>query len=225
MSDLGLEPIMSSKCDFNEDGSVNISDVISLLIHQRDNPTDSKGDYNGDGKINIADAISMLVDQRDGNCSSTLVGLASESSENYIDVAVISGLSDEDAQYIESILGQLGLTAEEEAAFRTALYGASSASSLPKAFALSQNSPNPFNPATTIGFSVPEGKSAQVTLNVYDIRGKLVRTLVNETKESGTYTVYWNGTDNNGNNIASGVYFYRMNAGEFSQTRKMVMLK
>ena len=225
MADLGLEPIMSSNCDFNEDGKINISDVISLLIYQRNNPTDSKGDYNGDGKINIADAISMLIDQRDGKCSSGLVSLASVSSDDYIDVALISGLSEADVSYVESILGQLNLTAEEEAAFRTALYGAAGASSLPKSFSLAQNSPNPFNPATTISFSIPEGQSARVVLNVYDIRGKLVRNLVNETRESGTYTVYWNGTDNNGSSIASGVYFYRMNAGEFSQTRKMVMLK
>jgi len=96
---------------------------------------------------------------------------------------------------------------------------------LPKAFALSQNYPNPFNPSTTIAYDIPEGKEVFVRLNVYNIRGQLVRTLVNETINEGSYKIEWDGKDNNGRYTASGVYFYRIQAGEFSQTRKMVILK
>jgi len=96
---------------------------------------------------------------------------------------------------------------------------------LPKAFALSQNFPNPFNPQTTIAFDIPEGKEVNVRLNVYNMRGQLVRTLVNEFKSEGSYQIQWDGTDNYGRRVSSGVYFYRITTGEFSQTRKMVILK
>lgn len=109
--------------------------------------------------------------------------------------------------------------------FSTTVHVGSGTTALPKAFSLSQNSPNPFNPSTTISYDVPEGKKIQISIKVYDIRGRLIRTLVNEEKEAGSYNVFWDGTDQNGRQISSGVYFYRMAAGEFEQTRKMVMIK
>jgi hypothetical protein len=96
---------------------------------------------------------------------------------------------------------------------------------LPKAFALSQNYPNPFNPSTTIAYDIPEGDNIQVQLKVYNMRGQLVRTLVEETKSEGSYQIQWDGSDNYGRRVSSGVYFYRIKAGEFSKTRKMVILK
>lgn len=97
---------------------------------------------------------------------------------------------------------------------------------LPKAFALSQNSPNPFNPSTTISYEIPETSGAvKVVMAVYNIRGQKVITLVDELKESGQYSVNWNGMDQKGHRVSSGVYFYRMNAGDFSAVRKMVILK
>jgi hypothetical protein len=96
---------------------------------------------------------------------------------------------------------------------------------LPKAFALGQNYPNPFNPSTTIAYDIPEGDNVQVQLKVYNMRGQLVRTLVNESKSEGSYQVQWDGTDNYGRRVSSSVYFYRIKAGEFSKTRKMVILK
>ena len=140
-------------------------------------------------------------------------------------VTKMEGLSRDEIKYIERIMPQLNLTEKEEAAFRLALYGEAGTSSFPKAFSLSQNVPNPFNPSTTISFTVVEGSSLQVTLKVYDIRGSLVRTLVNEVRDAGTYNVFWDGTDEKGLQVASGVYMYRMQAGNFVQTRKMVLLK
>ena len=97
--------------------------------------------------------------------------------------------------------------------------------SLPEKFQLLQNSPNPFNPSTTISYSVPEGNQKYVSLKVYDLRGRLVLTLVEGMIGAGTYTVYWDGTDGSGRQVASGVYLYRMKAGDLVQTRKMVILK
>jgi hypothetical protein len=96
---------------------------------------------------------------------------------------------------------------------------------LPKAFAMSQNYPNPFNPSTTIAYDIPEGDNVHVQLNVYNMRGQLVRTLVDESKSEGSYQIQWDGSDNYGRRVSSGVYFYRIKAGEFSKTRKMVILK
>jgi hypothetical protein len=88
---------------------------------------------------------------------------------------------------------------------------------------LSQNYPNPFNPQTTISFTLA-GRS-HVDLRIYDVNGALVRALVNETQAPGAYHVKWDGRDDNGRVVASGVYFYKLTAGSFSQTRKMVLLK
>ena len=94
---------------------------------------------------------------------------------------------------------------------------------VPDAFALNQNYPNPFNPTTTISFALPE--KAGVTLVVYDMLGRLVTTLVDDEMEAGTYKVGWNGADRNGERVSSGVYLYKLQAGSFSMTRKMLIVK
>lgn len=94
---------------------------------------------------------------------------------------------------------------------------------LPRAFALSQNSPNPFNPSTTISYVLED--QAQVKLAVYDLRGRTVAVLVDRVQNEGDYDVQWNGKDRSGRQLSSGVYMYRLEAGEFRMTRKMVLLK
>jgi hypothetical protein len=89
---------------------------------------------------------------------------------------------------------------------------------------LSQNRPNPFNPTTTIEFSVKE--RANVQLRIYNVAGQLVRTLVNEAKTPGeVHTATWDGRNDAGQSVSSGVYFYKLVAGSFVQTKKMVLLK
>jgi len=88
---------------------------------------------------------------------------------------------------------------------------------------LGQNYPNPFNPVTTIRFSLP--RSGDATLNVYDVTGRLVRTLIDGPRQAGIQTEDWNGTDNAGQPVASGVYFYRLTFGNFVQNKKMTLLK
>lgn len=90
-------------------------------------------------------------------------------------------------------------------------------------FALEQNVPNPFNPATTIHFTLPE--NAVVKLVIYDVAGRIVRTLVDEKRRADNYEVTWDGRDMHGDAVASGVYFYRISAGKHRATRKMVLLK
>jgi len=92
-----------------------------------------------------------------------------------------------------------------------------------KAFA-GHNYPNPFNPTTTISYIVPSG-GAKTRLVIYDLAGRRVRTLIDEEKSGGEYTVRWNGRDDNGRQLGSGVYFYRIEIGDFRVDRRMVMLK
>ena len=88
---------------------------------------------------------------------------------------------------------------------------------------LAQNYPNPFNPITTIAFSIAD--DAQVSLRVYDVTGALVRTLVDESRKKNNYRITWDGKNNQGTSVASGVYFYRLVAGDFQATKKMVLLR
>jgi hypothetical protein len=95
---------------------------------------------------------------------------------------------------------------------------------VPPMYALEQNSPNPFNPETAIAFSLAE--NANVSLRVFDTRGRLVRTLVNnEAMPAGSHTVNWNGTNDSRNPVASGVYFYEMRGGKYTSVKKMILLK
>lgn len=94
---------------------------------------------------------------------------------------------------------------------------------VPPALVLGQNQPNPFNPATTIRFSIPA--AARVTLRIHDVAGRLVRTLSDAERPAGEYDVTWDGRDDRGAGVAAGVYFYRLAAGGESQTRKMILLK
>jgi hypothetical protein len=93
----------------------------------------------------------------------------------------------------------------------------------PGPFVLSQNIPNPFNPVTLIGFGLSE--PANVRLQIYDAEGKLVKTLVDEFRQARVFNEKWDGLDNRGRAVASGIYFYRLVAGDFEQTRKMVLLR
>ena len=93
----------------------------------------------------------------------------------------------------------------------------------PESFALYANYPNPFNPTTTISYDLPE--QAQVTLSVYDLLGKKIKTLVNQSQDAGDKTAVWDGTDELGRTVSAGVYLYQIQAGEFTQTRKMLLLK
>ena len=94
---------------------------------------------------------------------------------------------------------------------------------LPTDFSLEQNYPNPFNPTTQISFALPNVSFVRIT--VYNVSGELVKTLVNDEMSAGIYTMTWNGTDDFGRSVSSGVYIYRMQADKFVNARKMVLLK
>lgn len=90
-------------------------------------------------------------------------------------------------------------------------------------FGLFQNYPNPFNPSTVIKFDIPE--LLEVRLDVYDVIGRKINTILGETKPAGSYSVEWNGKDNRGKRVTSGVYIYKLKAGDFIDAKKMILLQ
>ena len=93
----------------------------------------------------------------------------------------------------------------------------------PKKYSLNQNFPNPFNSSTRISFYLP--KSGNVKLEVYNILGQKIRTLLEKVEQPGPKTLFWDGTDDRGLNVPTGIYFYRLTAQDFVDTKKMVYLK
>jgi hypothetical protein len=94
---------------------------------------------------------------------------------------------------------------------------------LPTQYALFQNMPNPFNPETQIGYDLPQ--SGHVTLTVYNVMGQVIRVLVDGDRQAGRYTIRWEGNDAQGQSVASGIYVYRLTAGAFTTTKRMVLLR
>ena len=93
----------------------------------------------------------------------------------------------------------------------------------PNDFILHQNFPNPFNPTTTLHYNLPENKF--VTIIIYNILGKQIKVLVKNKKVAGFKSIRWDATDSMGRPVSAGVYIYQIQAGEFVQTKKMVLLK
>jgi len=94
---------------------------------------------------------------------------------------------------------------------------------LPATYNIHQNYPNPFNPITTLRYDLPEHSYVNVT--VYDMLGTQVKTLINQTQDAGFKSVIWDATNDYGKPVSAGVYLYQIQAGEFVQTKKMVLLK
>ena len=93
----------------------------------------------------------------------------------------------------------------------------------PPRFSLSENHPNPFNPETTIQFTLPDEHQARLT--IYNISGQRIATLLDEQMPKGRHSVVWSGKDATGKDVASGVYFYQLTAGDFTATRKMLLIR
>jgi hypothetical protein len=95
---------------------------------------------------------------------------------------------------------------------------------MPRIFALHQNTPNPFNPVTTVRYDVPPG-GGHVNITVHDVAGRRVRTLVDAEEEPGARQVVWDGTSDTGERVASGIYYCRMRAPDFESAIRLILLK
>jgi len=99
--------------------------------------------------------------------------------------------------------------------------GVENVSQMPRSFGINQNYPNPFNPVTSIEYQLP--RRCFVTITIYNIVGQKVHTLVDEVKDAGFYESIWNGKNDLGISVSSGIYLYHINAGEFRKTRKLIL--
>ncbi len=199
--------------DVNRDGVVSILDLI-LVAQQLGKrvPANSPVDANGDGVVSILDLI--LVSQ----------GIAESPA------APAVGAESVDAATIEAWIAQARLEDDGSLAFKRGIENLQNllASMIPEETALLANYPNPFNPETWIPYQLAE--SAEVTLTIYDMNGGVVRHLAVGHQAAGMYqnrsrAAYWDGRNQLGEPVASGLYFYTLTAGEFTATRRMLILK
>ncbi len=199
--------------DVNGDGNVNIFDLV--LIVQNFNQTNPQADVNGDGDVNIFDLI--LVAQHLGESATgdaPGIGLASTVSSETIQTWIDMAHAADDG----SLTFRLGIANLERILMAMR----------PGTTALLGNYPNPFNPETWIPYQLAH--NSDVTLTIYDTTGALVRQLELGYQQTGYYTdrtraAYWDGRNNLGESVGSGVYFYQLQAKDFSAMRKMVILK
>ena len=198
--------------DVNRDGVVSILDLI-LVAQQLGNsvPPDSPVDVNGDGVVSIFDLVPIAQ------------GIAGAS-------AAPIGAESVDAAMIEAWIAQARLEDDGSLAFKQGIANLEKllASLIPEETALLANYPNPFNPETWIPYQLAE--SGEVTVTIYDMNGAVVRRLAVGYRAAGMYrsrsrAVYWDGRNQFGEPLASGLYFYTLTAGEFTATRRMLILK
>ena len=207
------DPLVS--VDVNSDGVVNILDLVSVSANFGQTGQNT-ADVNGDGVVNIVDLVKVAGEMgtTGGAAPSaqqqTLGGLTATDVKHWLTQAQQVKLTDATSQRGILILQQLF----------TAL--------IPKETSLLPNYPNPFNPETWIPYQLAE--PAEVTLHIYAVDGRLIRTLALGHRPAGIYhsrkrAAYWNGRNNVGEPVASGVYFYTLTVGDFTTTRKMLIRK
>ena len=202
------------KGDVNGDGTVNIADLV-LVASNLGKTGQNAADANGDSVVNIADLV--LVAGALGN-SAAAPSLHPQALEMLTAADVKQWLSDAQQLDLTDTTSQRGILFLQQ--LLTAL--------IPKETALLPNYPNPFNPETWIPYHL--SKDAEVTLRIYAVNGTLVRTLALGHQPAGMYqsrsrAAYWEGRNAFGEKIASGIYFYTLTAGDFTATRKMLILK
>ena len=205
--------------DVNEDGRVNILDLV-LVAQDLGKPTsvDSRTDVNGDETVNILDLV--LVAQHMGE--STI-----EAAPTTIAIEDVKGL---DPATVQAWIEQARAEDDGSLAFQKGIANLERllASIIPQGTALLPNYPNPFNPETWIPYQLSD--PVEVTLTIYAVNGTIVRTLALGLMPAGIYqsrsrAAYWDGKNDVGESIASGIYFYTLTAGGFKSTRKMLILK
>ena len=190
--------------DVNDDGSIDVLDLLQDVRHFLGEITLTgdalcRGDCNGDGVIDVLDMLGIAqVILGTGQCAPG---------------ACRTELTPEVMEVFRTLRSHL--TAEEYARFLSLV---KVEVGLPLEYGLAQNYPNPFNPITSIEYSV--AGNVRATLKVYNVLGQELVTLVDEVKEPGHYSVSWDAGA-----LASGVYFYRLDAGAYSATRRMVLMK
>ena len=203
--------------DINADGTVNKTDLLLLVAALGENPSpNSRTDVNGDGAVNVADLLLVIENLNDP------VNAAAPSSKNTttsLDAAML-------ARYLNTLHAESDGSRKYQQAI--AFLQSLLAVTLPGKTQLLANYPNPFNPETWIPYQLSE--PAEVTLTIYTVNGNVVRKLILGHQLAGIYhskslAAYWDGRNEQGERVASGVYLYTLSAGDFTSTRKMLIRK
>ena len=205
--------------DVNQDGLVNVLDLILVAQHLgADASVNPQSDVNGDGTINVLDLIVVAQNLGESTAAASPFGIA-DIEDFGVDPAVI-----------QAWITQAEVENDGSLAFRQGIENLQRllAALLPEETALLPNYPNPFNPETWIPYQLAE--SADVTVHIYAAGGVLVRTLALGHQAAGIYerrtrAAYWDGKNEAGESVASGVYFYTLTTGDFTATRKMLIVK
>ena len=208
--------LVQNPADVNGDGVVNIQDLV-LVASSFGQTGQNSADVNGDGVVNIQDLVLVAAAFGDG----TTAAPALHPSET------LAGLTAADVQHLLTQARQMALT-DPTYLRGIAVLEQLLAHLLPKETALLFNYPNPFNPETWIPYQLAE--PADVTLHIYSVNGALIRTLDLGHQIAGMYhnktrAAYWDGRNEQGERVASGVYFYTLSVGDFTATRKMLIRK
>ena len=212
ISDSESPPITA---DVNNDGSVNILDLILIASDLGNAGTNLAADVNGDGVISILDLILVAGMFEDAAAAPSA---QPQAPETLTAVEVQGWLIDARALEARDLIMKRGFAVLEQLLV----------SLTPRETELLANYPNPFNPETWIPYRLAE--DAFVTLTIYDLDGRVVRTLevghrIASAYENRSKAIYWDGRNDVGERVASGVYFYTLSAGEYSATRKMLVIK
>ena len=205
--------------DVNGDGGVNILDLVLVAQHLgQPISINSRADVNGDGTVNILDLVLVAQHLGESTTGAAPAPLAIEDVKGLDPATVQTWINQARVQDDGSLTFKQGIANLEQilAAF------------LPEETALLPNYPNPFNPETWIPYHLSE--PAKVTLTIYAVNGAKVRTLALGLMPAGIYqsrsrAAYWDGRNNVGEPVASGIYFYTLKAGEFTSTRKLIIRK
>ena len=208
--------------DVNRDGQVNILDLVFVAQQfGKSVPADSPADVNSDGVVNILDLVRVA--QEFSGSPAAPVAL----NPDFIGAVGIESI---DTALIEAWIAQARLEDDGSLVFKQGIANLQNllASLMPEKTALRHNYPNPFNPETWIPYQL--ATPAEVALAIYDMNGQMVRSLAVGHQAAGMYqsrsrAIYWDGCNQFGESVASGLYFYTLTAGEFSATRRMVILK
>lgn len=215
--------------DVNRDGEVNIMDlvVVASLIGQS-NPSDARADVNNDGMVNVLDLIA--ISHHTASWSGPVTAAKKRDDNEWVGAAPAVRVADISA---ETIRGWIDLAQTEDDGSILFDRGIANlqrllASEVPSETRLLVNYPNPFNPETWIPYQLAE--AAEVSLTIYSVNGELVRTLPLGHQPAGLYqnrsqAAYWDGRTELGTQVASGIYFYTLKAGDYSSTRKMIVRK
>ena len=200
--------------DVNSDGFVNVLDLI-LIASSLGQSGQNDADVNGDGVVSILDLI-LVAGMFDGVAAAPSIQL--QAPETLTTVEVQGWLTDARSLEVRDPIMKRGVMVLEQLLV----------SLTPTETELLSNYPNPFNPETWIPYRLAE--DAFVTLTIYDLNGRIIRTLdvghrIASSYESRSKAIYWDGKNGLGEQVASGVYFYTLTAGDFSATRKMLILK